>query len=135
MTDVINIISQITNKYGNQIITESRFVHIFNDLYPSRNNPAYVNILKSIINDGCSSDLLTCTKKNIKIKVEDTATRLATQYGYDKNVVSEILYSLIFAKSVPELFHGYILLLVRKILTSVVCRIHSEISVFRKPQH
>ena len=100
MTDVINIISQITNKYGNQIITESRFVHIFNDLYPSRNNPAYANILKSIISDGCSSDLLKCTKKNIKIKVEDTATRLATQYGYDKNVVSEMLYSLAIGSNV-----------------------------------
>ena len=94
MDDVINIINQIVSKYGNKIITEERFVNIFNDLYPSRNNPSYANILKSIIRDGYSSQLLSCSKKSIKIKIEDSATRLSTQYGYDKTVVTALLYSL-----------------------------------------
>ena len=48
MTDVINIISQITNKYGNQIITESRFVHIFNDLYPNKRKQDHNNSINKI---------------------------------------------------------------------------------------
>ena len=100
MNDVINIVNQIVSKYGNKIITEDRFVNIFNDLYPSRNNPSYANILKSIIRDGYSTSLLSCTKQNIKIKIEDYSTRLSTKYGFDKTVVSTLLYSLSIGSNV-----------------------------------
>ena len=100
MNDLINIVNQIVSKYGNKIITEDRFVNIFNDLYPSRNNPSYANILKAIIRDGYSTSLLSCTKQNIKIKVEDYSTRLSTQYGFDKAVVSTLLYSLSIGSNV-----------------------------------
>ena len=91
---LIKATEQIVSKFGKGILKEERFVNILQDLYPNRDNPAMFRIIKSMINDGLISDLLSCNKNNIQNFTSKTASALNKKYGYDKHLVEDILFSM-----------------------------------------
>lgn len=94
MNEILDKIQQLTEQFGAEIIVESRFVNMFNDLYPSRNNPAVSHILKKIVVDGHSDILLKTNKKKLHAFVNKTASTLCTKYGYEESLVIDLLYYL-----------------------------------------
>ena len=91
---LIKATEQIVAKFGKDILTEERFVNILQDLYPDRDNPAVFRIVKSMINDGIVSDLESTNKVNVSSIVARLGMSLSQKYGYDKNLVEGILYSV-----------------------------------------
>ena len=94
MNEILDKIEQLTEQFGAEIIVESRFVNMFNDLYPSRKNPAVSHILKNIVIDGHSVNLLKINKKKLNVFVNKTASDLCTKYGFEESLVIDILYYL-----------------------------------------
>ena len=94
MNKLIDEISAIVAKYGEDIVTESRFVNILKDLYPDRDNPKKFNILSELISQGTIANLLNCKKSNIKSFVERHSVKLSKKQGFDKADVSHILYAI-----------------------------------------
>lgn len=91
---LIKATEQIVAKFGKDVLTEERFVNILQDLYPDRDNPAVFRIVKSMINDGYFSELLSCNKGGIRNYVGKTVSTLNQKYGYDKVLVEGIIYSI-----------------------------------------
>ena len=90
---LIKATEQIVAKFGNDVLREDRFVNILQDMYPDRDNPAVFRIIKSMINDGYCSDLLSCNKDNIQDLVSKTTLAFNKKNGYDKKLVENIIYS------------------------------------------
>ena len=90
---LIKATEQIVAKFGKDVLTEERFVNILQDLYPDRDNPAVFRIIKSMINDGYCSDLLSCNKDNIQNFVSKTSLAFNQKNGFDKQLVENIIYS------------------------------------------
>lgn len=84
-------INKITNQFGKDVLTEERFVNILADLYPNRDNPAVFSIIRTLVKDGCCSDLLACNKINVQTFISKSALALNKKYGYDKTLVEETL--------------------------------------------
>lgn len=103
MSEILNIIQQLTKRYSADIITEARFINMFNDFYPSRKNPSISPILKSIVNDGYSAALLITDKRELQSFVSKTASSLEKQYGYEKKLAEDLLYYLAIGTDVISL--------------------------------
>ena len=91
---VIKATEQIVAKFGKVVLTEERFVYILSDMYPERDNPAIYRIIRSAIQDGLLTSILSANAKNIEHQVATTTSVLTKQYGYDQSLVEGILYSL-----------------------------------------
>ena len=100
MEEVLDKIQQLTNQFGKTIIADTSFVYMFNDLYPSRNNPSVSHILKSIVSDGHSASILMADKKNLPIIVDNAVSSLVFKYGYDKSQARELMMILAIATDV-----------------------------------
>lgn len=85
---------KIITQFGRSIIHEERFVNILSDLYPERDNPAVLRIIKSLIQDNLLKDVLNANVKNIEHQVATATAVLSKRYGYDQYLVESILYSL-----------------------------------------
>ena len=84
---------KIITQFGRSIIHEERFVNILSDLYPERDNPAVLRIIKSLIQDNLLKDVLNANIKNIEHQVATTVGALSKQYGYAPSLVEGILFS------------------------------------------
>lgn len=95
MNKLIKEISAIVSQYGVDIVIEERFVNILKDLYPDRDHPEKFDILKAIVDEGFSSEMIaTVNANNAKSKVEKYSTILSTKYGYSQQDISKVLFCL-----------------------------------------
>lgn len=95
MNKLIKEISAIVSQYGVDIVIEERFVNILRDLYPDRDHPEKFEILKAIIAEGISSEMIATIKaNNAKSLVEKHAKVLSAKYGYKQQDISQVLYCL-----------------------------------------
>lgn len=91
---LIKATEQIVAKFGRNVLAEERFVNILQDLYKDRDNPAVFRIIKTMINERMSSELESINKVNVSSIVAKLGMSLSQKYGYDKNLVEGILFSL-----------------------------------------
>ena len=92
MNKLINEISSIVSQYGVDIVTEERFVNILKDLYPDRDHPEKFDILKAIVTDGVSADMLVhCNAKTAETFITDYSDLLSRKYGYDAKDITQVL--------------------------------------------
>lgn len=91
---LIKATEQIVAQFGKDVLTEERFVNILHDLYPDRDNPAIYIIVKSIVNDGISTELLNTKKRKVEAFLSKSSAILAKKYGYDKQLVEGVIYSI-----------------------------------------
>ena len=92
MNKLIQEISSIVNQYGVDIVTEERFVNILKDLYPDRDHPEKFDILKAIVTDGVSADMLVhCNAKTAETLITDYSDLLSRKYGYDAKDITQVL--------------------------------------------
>ena len=92
MNKLINEISSIVSQYGVDIVTEERFVNILKDLYPDRDHPEKFDILKSIVTDGVSADMLVhCNAKTAETFITDYSNLLSRKYDYDAKDITQVL--------------------------------------------
>lgn len=95
MKRLIHEISTIVSQYGQDIVTEERFVNILKDLYPDRDHPEKFDILKAIVEEGISSEMIaTVNANNAKLNVEKHAKVLSAKSGYNQQDISQVLYCL-----------------------------------------
>lgn len=91
---IVDATAKIITQFGRSIIHEERFVNILSDLYPERDNPAVLRIIKSLIQDNLLKNILNANVKNIEHQVATAVGALSKQYGYDPFLVEGILFSL-----------------------------------------
>lgn len=95
MNKLIKVISAIVSQYGVDIVTEDRFVNILRDLYPDRDHPEKFDILKAIVDEGVSLDMLSnCRAISAKSFLEKHARILSRKYGYESHNIIQVLGSL-----------------------------------------
>lgn len=91
---LIKAVEQIVAQFGKDVLKEERFVNILQDLYPDRDNPAVFRIIKTMIIDGISKDLKDWNISCIQSKVGMCANVLSQKYGYDKDLIEGLLFSI-----------------------------------------
>jgi len=96
-------IKQIVDQFGKDVLTEDRFVNILADMYPDRDNPAVFSIIRTLVKEGYSSDLLLCNKDNVQSFISKSALVLNHKNGYDKNLVESLLNSLAVGSKITNL--------------------------------
>lgn len=95
MNKLIKEISAIVSQYGQDIVTEERFVNILKDLYPDRDHPEKFEMLKAIIAEGISADMYTdCDASTVKSFIEKKAGFLSRKYGFEIDYIKEVLACL-----------------------------------------
>ena len=95
MNKLIKEISAIVSQYGVDIVIEERFVNILKDLYPDRDHPEKFEILRTIVSEGVSSEMIaTVNANNAKSIVEKHAKVLSAKSGYNQQDISQVLYCL-----------------------------------------
>lgn len=95
MNKLIQEISTIVSQYGQDIVTEERFVNILKDLYPDRDHPEKFDILKAIIAEGISADMYTdCNVATAKSFLEKKAGFLSRKHGFETEDVKQVLACL-----------------------------------------
>ena len=87
-------IKTIVDQFGKEVLTEERFVNILSDVYPNRDNPAMMGIIRTLVKEGYCSDLLSCDENSVQVFISKTTLALNKKNGYDKKLVEDILYSL-----------------------------------------
>lgn len=91
---LIKATEQIVAKFGRNVLAEERFVNILQDLYKDRDNPAIYRIIKTMINDGIIADIEFYNMENISSNVTKSVLSLSQKYGYDKNLIEGLIYSI-----------------------------------------
>lgn len=93
-SNLVDASSKIVSKFGKGIVYEERFVNILSDLYPSRDNPAIVRVIKTITHEDQLKNVLNSDVKNIEHEIASTVSVLKKKYGYDQTLIEDILFSL-----------------------------------------
>ena len=91
---LIDATSKIISQFGDGIVYEERFVNILSDMFPDRDNPAILRIIKSAILARLLKGVFNSNAENIGVRVDAAALSLSKQYGYDQKLVKCILSSL-----------------------------------------
>lgn len=116
MNNVKDEILFVVSQYGKNIVTDSRFVRVLKDLYPDRDNPDKFSIIRELISHGVVSNLIKCKKNTLQAFVEKYSLTFSSKYGFSKDDVSIILYSIAEAVNIitSEECNSYINPLVKK---------------------
>ena len=75
-SNLVDASSKIVSKFGKGIVYEERFVNILSDLYPSRDNPAIVRVIKTITHEDQLKNVLNSDVKNIEHEIASTVSVL-----------------------------------------------------------
>ena len=92
--NIVDATANIVKQFGRITVHEERFVNILSDMYPERDNPAIYKIIRSAIQDGLLTGILSANAKSIEHQVASATSALTKQYGYDQSLVEGIMFSL-----------------------------------------
>lgn len=105
LSETINI---IIDEFGKEIIAEKRFVYMIADYYSFRDNPAQRRVLSVIVNDGYSARLLSLMDGSESIVTNQIVEEVCRNYGYRKDLVSEVIYDIANALKIETTNSSYV---------------------------
>lgn len=88
-------IENIVNAFGNEIITQRRFIYMLADYYTFRDNPAERHVISVIVNDGYSASLLKQENRSDFITTMNKIVyEVCRNYGFRDELVKDIILKI-----------------------------------------